>query len=251
MNITGNTILITGGTSGIGRALAETFHARQNQVIIAGRRQNLLDEVGAKNPGMTGMQLDVEDQASIESFAGRIKDKFPQLNVLINNAGIMRAEDYAAEPVDLSTAQATLTTNISSVVQLTAALLPLLKAQEKATLMATSSGLAFVPGASFPAYCGSKAFLHSWLSAIRFQLRNTGVEVLELVPPYVQTDLTGSHQSTDPNAMPLEEFISEVMQILEQGTTTGGEILVERVKPLRWAEKNGQYEQLLQALSAH
>ena len=251
MDITGNTILITGGTSGIGRALAEAFHARQNEVIVAGRRKNLLDEIIEKNPGMTGLQLDVEDQASMEQFVQQVKDKYPKLNVFINNAGIMRPEDYTAEPVDPATAQAILTTNISSVVHLTSALLPLLKAQPKATLMATTSGLAHVPMAAFPTYSGSKAFLHSWMDAVRFQLRNTHVEVLELTPPYVQTDLLGSHQADDPRAMPLGEFISEVMQILEKGDIPRGEILVERVKPLRWAEKNGHYDQMLQMMGAH
>ncbi|AXC09801.1 Oxidoreductase, short-chain dehydrogenase/reductase family [Acidisarcina polymorpha] len=250
MNITGNTILITGGTSGIGKALAEALHARQNKVIIAGRRQQLLDQVTAANPGMIGLQLDVDDKGSIEQFAAQVQRQFPELNVLINNAGIMRAEDYTAEKVDVATAEATLTTNISSVVRLTAALLPTLKAQPKATLMATTSGLAHVPMAAFPTYSGTKAFLHAWLEAVRFQLRNTNVEVLELTPPYVQTDLTGSHQANDPRAMPLDEFITEVMQILESGNTPKGEILVERVKPLRWAEKNGSYEQLLTALGS-
>ena len=250
MNITGNTILITGGTSGIGKALAEALHARKNKVIIAGRRKTLLDEITAANPGMIGLQLDVEDKDSIAQFAAQVRQQFPELNVLINNAGIMRPEDYTAEKIDVSTAEATLSTNISSVVQLTAALLPTLKAQPHATLMATTSGLAHVPMAAFPTYCGTKAFLHSWLDAVRFQLRDTNVEVLELTPPYVQTDLSGSHHATDPRAMPLDEFTAEVIQLLESGETPKGEVLVERVKPLRWAEKNGNYEKMLTALGS-
>ena len=248
MNMTGNTIVITGGTSGIGRALGEAFHARQNKVIIAGRRRQLLDEITEKHPGMVGLELDVADRSSIRSFAGEVRERFPELNVLVNNAGISTAEDYTAEPVDTAGAMAMLQTNIASVVQLTAELLPVLKRQRRATLMATSSGLAFVPMAAFPTYCASKAFLHSWLEAVRFQLRETDVEVLELVPPYVQTELGGARQMSDPRAMPLAAFTDEVMKILGENRVERGEILVETVKPLRWAEKNGQYEQMVAAL---
>ncbi len=248
MKLTQNTILITGGTSGIGRSLAEAFHARQNNVIIAGRRQQHLDEITKLNPGMIGLRLDVTDQKSIEGFAGEVRERFPELNVLINNAGISRSENYTAELVDVTTAMAILQTNVMSVVELTAALLPVLRAQPHATLMATSSGLAFVPMAGYPTYCASKAFLHSWLEAIRFQLRETSVEVLELIPPYVQTELGGARQASDPRAMPLAAFTAEVMTIIEEGKAERGEILVENVLPLRWAEKNGQYEHLLTAL---
>ena len=250
MKIQGNTILITGATSGIGRALAEALSSRGNKVVIAGRRQHLLDEVTRKNPGMVGLQLDVTDESSIQRFASEVKERFPDLNVLINNAGIARQEDYVAESVNTEAALAIIQTNITSVIQLTAALLPQLKAQPQATLIATTSGLAFMPYPPGPTYSASKAFLHNWLGALRFQLRNTHVEVLELAPPYVQTELGGPQQAADPRAMPLDVFTEEVMGILEEGRTENGEILVERVKPMRWAEKNGQYEQMLTALGS-
>ena len=242
--------MITGGTRGIGRALAEAFHAKQNKVIIAGRRQQLLDEVTHKNPGMIGLQLDVNDSGSIETFVKSVQDQFPELNVLINNAGISKPEDYTAESVDTTASMEILQTNIISVVQLTAALLPLLKAQPHATLMATTSGLAFVPLPQYPTYCATKAFLHSWLGALRFQLRKTSVEVLELAPPYVQTELGGPRQAQDPRAMPLDEFTQEVMKLLEHDKLERGEILVDRVMPLRWAEKNGKHEEMLEAFGA-
>ena len=245
MNLSGNTILITGGTSGIGRALAEVLHAKQNKVIIAGRHQLLLDEITKQNPGMVGLQLDVSDAESIRHFTTLVQERFPKLNVLINNAGISKPEDYAAAQVETETALAILQTNIASVIQLTAALLPLLKSQPQATLMATTSGLAFVPLPMSPTYSASKAFLHSWLEALRFQLRNTNVEVLELIPPYVQTELGGPKQAVDPRAMPLADFTQEVVQLIGDNKLPKGEILVERVKPLRWAEKDGQYEKLL------
>lgn len=249
MDLTGNTILITGGTSGIGRALAEELHGRGNQVIIAGRRRQRLDEITAAHPGMRGMQLDVQDPAAVEAFAADIRGRFPGLNVLINNAGISRAEDLTAGIIDLSVARSIIHTNIVSVLQLTAALLPTLRQQPRATIVTTSSGLAFVPRANFPTYCASKAFLHSWLQSLRVQLRGTSVEVLELAPPYVQTELAGPGQLTDPAAMPLAEYIAEAIQILGGSTPPRGEILVERVKALRWAERNGEYDDKFAALN--
>src|SRR5579875_2459811 len=135
MNLTGNTILITGGGSGIGRGLAEAFHNQGNQVIISGRRQSVLDETTAANPGMKSYTLDVEDPADIQSFAARIISDFPALNVAINNAGIMRTEDLTTDPVDLSAAESIITTNLLGPMRLTAALLPTLKKQPRATLM--------------------------------------------------------------------------------------------------------------------
>ncbi|RRA48805.1 SDR family oxidoreductase [Acidipila sp. EB88] len=250
MKISGNTILVTGATSGIGRALAEALHGKGNKVIIAGRRQALLDEVTGRNPGMTGIAVDLSDTAAIAKFAESVKAQFPQLNVLINNAGIAGHEDYTADAVDLERAYSTIQTNITGVVQLSAALLPVLRAQPHSTLMVTTSGLAFVPYPPGPVYSATKAFMHNWLDALRVQLQKTSVEVLELAPPYVQTELGGPQQASDPRAMPLEAYTSEVMQILEQNTLEKGEILVERVKPLRTAEKDGKYQEFLDMFAA-
>jgi len=247
MRLTSNAILITGGTSGIGRALAEAFHQLGNQVIIAGRRQALLNEITAANPGMRGMQLDVADPHAIDGFAADIRKQFPELNVLINNAGISRREDLTGGTLDISVSRSIIQTNIVSVLHLTAALLPTLKRQPHSTIISTSSGLAFVPFAPFPTYCATKAFLHSWLQSLRFQLRETSVEVLELIPPYVQTALAGPHGPTDPHAMPPADYIAEVMQILSDPDQSQKEILVERVKALRWAEQNGAYDQIFSA----
>ena len=250
MKLTGNTILITGGTSGIGRALAEALHAKGNTVIISGRRQKLLDEVTGRNPGMVGMAVDMADIAGLEHFATAVLEKFPSLNVLINNAGIAGHEDYTAEKIDTSQAINTIQTNITSVVQLTSLLLPTLRAQPHSTLMVTTSGLAFVPYPPGPVYSATKAFMHNWLDALRMQLKKTSVEVLELAPPYVQTELGGPQQATDPRAMPLDAFTNEVITILEGNTIEKGEILVENVKPLRWAEKNGSYQKLLDTFAS-
>lgn len=242
-------MLITGGTSGIGRALAEQYHQAGNQVIITGRRQHKLDEITSAHPGMRGMQLDVTDSRAIHAFATRLQGDFPKLNVLINNAGIMAQEDLSTGTDALAVAEDIIQTNVTSVLQLTAALMPTLLRQPSSTIMATTSGLAFVPRADYPAYCGSKAFLHSWLQSLRHQLHGTNVEVLELAPPYVQTELTGPAQATDPDAMPLAEYIAEVMQLLRSSSLPHGEILVERVKLLRNAERSGNYEQVFAMLN--
>ena len=248
MNLTGNTILITGGGTGIGRGLAEAFHKQGNQVIISGRRQSVLDATTAANPGMKSYTLDIEDDVDIESFAARITDDFPSLNAVINNAGIMRTEDYTTDPIDLSAAESIIGTNLLGPIRLTAALLPHLKQQPRATLMTVSSGLAFLPLALTPAYCATKSAIHSWTQSVRYQLRDTSIEVLELVPPYVQTELNGAQQAVDPRAMPLADYIAETVQLIGNPPPSG-EILVERVLPLRWAEKNGNFDQIFSNLN--
>lgn len=249
MKMSGNTILVTGGSSGIGRALAEAFHARGNRVIVTGRRQALLDEMAGRRPGMIGMRLDLDDPASLKRLAADVRARFPDLNVLIANAGISRVEDMRAEEWDVREAQAIVETNILGVLRVTAAFLPMLKGRVDATIMATSSNLAFVPRADFPTYCASKAFLHSWLQSLRHQLRTVPVEVLELAPPYVQTELTGVQQASDPRAMPLEVYIGEVMHLLEQGEHPRGEVLVERDRARRWAERDGRYEEVFATMN--
>jgi uncharacterized oxidoreductase len=246
MKMTDNTILITGGGSGIGRGLAAAFHHLGNQVIITGRTQKSLDETTAANPGMKSVTLDVSDPKSIQSFAAQVTKEFPSLNVLINNAGIMQPESLLEKP-DAPVAEAIVTTNLLGPIRLTAALLPPLRKQPRATIMTVSSGLAFVPLAMTPTYCATKAAIHSYTQSLRYQLKSTKVEVIELIPPYVQTTLMGDQQAEDPRAMPLREFIDEVMSIL-QNQPDAKEICVKKVYPLRFAAEGGQekYESFFQ-----
>src|SRR5580692_4406930 len=239
MQISGNTILITGGGSGIGRALAEAFLAEGNQVVIAGRRKELLKEVVTANPGMKAAVLDIGDADSIRSFAEQIKKDYPALNVVIQNAGMMKPESLKNGAV--ADAEATIATNLLGPIRLTAALLPLLLKQPRAAIMTVSSGLAFVPMAVTPTYCATKAAIHSYTQSLRYQLRDTSVQVLELIPPYVQTELMGARQANDPNAMPLDAFITETMNLLKS-SPDAAEVCVERVKPLRFAESRGGYD---------
>ena len=249
MKMTGNTVLVTGGGSGIGRALAEEFAKRGNQVIIAGRRQAVLDEVVAANPAIRSMTLDIADAADVKRFAEEMRRDFPALNVVIQNAGVMKNEDLLEDGP--AVAEETIAINLLGPIRLTAALMPQLKAQESAALVTVTSGIAFVPFAVTPAYGATKAGLHSWTQSLRFQAEGTGLEVIELAPPYTQTTLQGEHQAKDPNALSLDAYIEETMRLLEQEAEreNNGEILVERVKPLRYAERNGNQAELLRARS--
>lgn len=247
MHPSGNTILITGGGSGIGRGLAEALQAAGNQVIIAGRRQSALDATTHANPGMQSITLDVEQPGRLQKFASEIIQRFPKLNVLINNAGIMRAENLKTDPVNLADAEAIVATNLLGPIRLTATLLPHLRKQPHATIINVSSGLAFVPLSLTPTYNATKAAIHSYTQSLRYQLRSTAVEVLEIIPPYVQTELMNGAE--DPRAMPLKEYIAETMSLLQQQPTPA-EICVERVKPLRFAAEVGKYDATFNGLNA-
>ena len=246
MKTTGNTILITGGGSGIGRGLAEAFHALGNQIIIAGRRKPVLDETTAANPGMTSVTLDIENPANIRTLAAELSMRYAALNLLINNAGIMRAEKLQAQQEDLSDAESTIATNLLGPIRLTAALLPLLQKQPHSAIMNVSSGLAFVPMAPTPTYCATKAAIHSYTQSLRYQLRGSTTEVIEIIPPYVATDLLGG--GSDPRAMPLDKFIAEVMEILKTQPTVA-EVCVEKVRHLRFAAESGHYDSVFQGLN--
>jgi uncharacterized oxidoreductase len=246
MKLSGNTILITGGGTGIGRGLAEALHKLGNQVVIAGRSRHTLEETTAANPGMKSITVDMQEAAAIREFAARVARDFPALNVLVNNAGIMRAEKLAAPEPDLGDAEAIVATNLLGPMRLTAALMPHLQKQSNATIMNVSSGLAFVPFVPAPTYCATKAAIHSWTLSLRYQLRGR-VEVLELIPPYVATDLMSG--KNDPRAMPLDKFIAEMMEILKTQPTPA-EICVENVKRLRFAAENGQFEAVFNGLNS-
>lgn len=237
MQMTNNTIFITGGASGIGRGLAEAFHKLGNKVIIAGRRKALLDEVTLANPGMESLELDINDPASISDVSKTLITRYPSLNVLVNNAGIMPFDD-AAGHIDDVTMIGTLTTNLMGPIRLTSALIEHLKSQPRAVIINNTSVLAFVPLAGNAVYSATKAALHSYSLSQRFTLRDTSVTVQEIAPPWVNTDLV--HKGNDPRAMPLDAFIEETMVGL---ATDVPEVLVDAIRPLR--DNPGSHEHAL------
>lgn len=245
MKPTGNTILITGGGSGIGEALAHRFHDAGNTVVIAGRRQEALDRAIAGRARMHGLTLDIDRAEGIADFARRLLAAHPTLNVLINNAGIMRFESLDRSR-DLSDAEATITTNLLGPIRMTDALIDHLTAQPDAAIVNVTSGLAFVPLTATPTYCATKAAIHSYTVAMREVLKGK-VEVIELAPPAVQTGLTPGQESR-PGYQPLDAFADEVMALFAQQPTPP-EILVERVGFLRQAEAQGRFGETLVQLN--
>ena len=227
MKLTGNTIFITGGGSGIGRALAEALHQRGNKVIISGRRTGHLQATLKANPGMEAIELDITSPTSIARAASELTKSHPAFNVLINNAGIMQIDDVATD-IDDELITSTITTNLMGPIRLTGALIDHLKKQESAYILLVSSVLGFTPMAMTSVYSATKAALHSYAMSLRFKLRATSVRVLEVIPPWVRTELLNS--SEEPRAMPLDEFITETMEAL---ATDASEILVPRAKFLR------------------
>ena len=246
MKTTGNTILVTGGGSGIGLALAQRWHDAGNKVIVTGRNAAKLDAAIAGRPNMSAMSLDVTDAEAIATFAKEIVAQFPDLNVLVNNAGIMNAEDVSTKR-DLTQAEATVVTNILGPIRLIDALVDHLAAQADSAIVNVTSGLAFVPFPKAPTYSATKAAIHSYSVALRIQLEGK-VEVIELAPPAVRTDLTPG-QSTREGYMPLDDFADEVMALFAQEPTPA-EILVQNVLPLRTAEASGTVPQVLAMLKS-
>ena len=246
MKPTGNTILVTGGGSGIGAALAQRLHDAGNTVIVAGRRLEALQRACAGRAGMHAMALDIDSAAAIDAFAAGLVAAHPALNVVLNNAGIMRFEALDTRR-DLADAEATITTNLLGPIRLTNALVDHLAARPDAALINVTSGLAFVPLLSTPTYNATKAAMHSYTIALREVLKGK-VEVIELAPPAVQTGLTPGQESR-PGYMPLAEFIDEVMALLSRQPTPP-EILVERVRFLRDAEAEGRFDATVKQLNA-
>ena len=227
MKLTGNTVFITGGGSGIGRGLAEAFHKMGNQVIISGRRKDRLKAVVDANAGMASIELDITDPASITAAAAKLIAGHPALNVLINNAGIM-LPDQVQGGVDDALLVSTITTNLMGPIRVTSALIDHLKRQDDAVVINVSSALGFVPMAATAVYSSTKAAIHSYTLSQRYRLRDSGVRVLEVAPPWVQTDLLNS--SKEERAMPLGTFIAETMAMLG---TDADEILVGQAQQMR------------------
>jgi uncharacterized oxidoreductase len=227
MQMTGNTIFITGGGSGIGRGLAEAFHRLGNKVIISGRRAERLQAAIDANPGMVAVEIDVSDPSSIKRVAADLIVKHPAINVLINNAGIMLLDDVNGT-IDEHLLVSTVTTNFGGPIRLSAALVDHLKAQANPVIVNVTSALGFVPLVPTAIYSATKAALHSYTLSQRYALRSAGVQVIELVPSWVRTELLKSTEEA--RAMPLANFIEETMAQFANGSD---EILVGEAMGMR------------------
>lgn len=220
MKLTGNTIFITGGGSGIGRGLAEALHRRGNQVIISGRRAERLQATIDANPGMRAVSLDITNPSDVQAVAAKLIADYPDLNVLINNAGIMYP-DGAQGPVDDDLLRSTVDTNLLGPIRMTSALIEHLKTRDDAVVANVTSVLGFVPLAITAVYSSTKAALHSYTLSQRYLLRDSKVSFIEIAPPWVRTELLNSTE--EERAMPLDTFIEGA---IEQLGTDANEILV-------------------------
>src|SRR5437588_6843152 len=216
MKLTGRTILITGGSAGIGLAFALKFVELGNEVIVTGRRQAVLDEVKAKYPKLHTIQSDVANPAQIAALAVRVKADFPKLDVLMNNAGIMLSMNLKAPAADLGGLMTEMNINVGGVIGMTSAFIDILTAN-RGTVINVSSGLAFVPLPAAPIYSASKAAIHSYTQSLRFQLEDAGVEVIELMPPGVKTDMTTEMAEGGITVITTDELVKQSFASLEAG----------------------------------
>jgi len=216
MRLTGRTILITGGSAGIGLALALKFLELGNEVIVTGRRQSVLDAVKAQYPGLHTIQSDVADPDQIAGLAVQVKWDFPKLDVLINNAGVGIAKNLRGSVGDLSGLMAEMEINVGGVIRTTSALIDTLTAN-KGTVINVSSALAFVPVPAMPIYSATKAAVHSYTQSLRFQLEDSGVEVIELMPPAVQTNMTSEFDEAGISTITTDELLKQAIAALRAG----------------------------------
>ena len=247
MNITGHTVFIPGATSGIGLALALALRARGNEVVIGGRRTELLERIAAEHPGIHTYRIDTADPGSIAEVSRRVIAEHPEVDVLVPMAGIMRAEDWTTPEGFLESAEQIVTTNLLGPIRLIAAFVEHLRSRPDATILTVSSGLAFAPLKVTPSYNATKAAIHMLSESLRLQLAGSTVRVVELVPPSVRTDLMPGQAESD-FAMPLEDFVAEVVGLIES-QPDATEIQVERVKFLRYGEARGDYPQVVATLN--
>jgi uncharacterized oxidoreductase len=235
MKLNGRTVLITGGGTGIGASLAGAFHARGNKVIVTGRREAPLKDLAAKHPGMEIIVSDVSNESEVKAVLEAVSSRFPQLDLLINNAGIMRRHDFSAAQGSEERLFDEIDINLKGLIRMCWAFLPLLQKQKSADIVNVSSGLAYVPLAMTPVYCATKAAVHSFSQSLRYQLRKTSVGVVELAPPAVATDLLKAEAGDQEYPrMKLEDFTAATMEALGGNAT---ELPIGQAKGLRFMSR--------------
>jgi uncharacterized oxidoreductase len=244
MELTGNTILITGGGTGIGRAMAVALHERGNRVLIAGRTPATLRAVAEQHPGIEWHPLDLTDAETIERFVAMLDRRWPELNVLVNNAGAMALEDPATP--DLEAITSVVGTNLLGPITLTSLLAPRLRALPRAAILNVTSALAFVPLAIAPTYSATKSGLHAYTDALRVLLQHSGIQVVEIAPPRIDTEMDGPNRG---DSMTADEFVTQVLTALA-ADPAATEIVVDAARTLRDAERNGIYRDVLATVNA-
>lgn len=238
MNLSDRTVLIVGGTSGIGRELARRFAAAGSTVAVGGRDADALSALSAE--GIGAFTVDVTDGASVARARDAVLDRYPGLDTVVAMSGVMLMEDLR-DPGHFEAARTTVETNLVGTIRVVDAFTPHLVGRGAGVFVTVTSGIAFLPFPPMPTYAASKAAVHAYSEALRAQLDGTGVGVVELVPPAVAT---AGQEKVNPHAMPLDDFASEAMELLSQEPTPK-EILVERVRTHRWAERDGTYDDLV------
>ena len=216
MRLTGRTILITGGSAGIGLAFALKFLELGNEVIVTGRREAQLAAVKAQHPKLHTIQSDVADPAQIAALAARVKNEFPKLDVLMNNAGVGLAKNLKAPVDDLAGLMTEIEINVGGVIRTTSALIDLLTANQ-GTVINVSSFLAYVPLPAMPIYSASKAAVHSYTQSLRFQLEGSGVDVIDLMPPTVRTEMTSEFDEASIKSITTDELVKQTVAALRAG----------------------------------
>ncbi|MEU2606716.1 SDR family oxidoreductase [Streptomyces albus] len=238
MDVSNRTVLVVGGTSGIGRELARRFAAAGSTVAVGGRNQEALAELAGEGFGTVG--VDVTDRASVAAARDAVLDRYPELDTVITMSGVMSMEDLL-DPAHFEVTETTIDTNLLGTVRVLDAFTPHLVRRGAGTFVTVTSGIAFLPFPPMPGYAASKSAVHAYSEALRAQLDGTGVGVVELVPPAVAT---AGQEKVNPHALPLDDFATEAMELLAQEPTPR-EILVEGVRMHRWAERDGTYDELV------
>ncbi|MGQ4429173.1 MULTISPECIES: SDR family oxidoreductase [unclassified Streptomyces] len=238
MDLSNRTVLVVGGTSGIGRELARRFAAAGSTVAVGGRSPEALSELAGE--GFGTFRIDVTDSASVEAARDAVLARYPELDTVVTMSGVMILEDLR-DPAHFAAAETTIDTNLLGTIRVVDAFTPHLVGRGAGTFITVTSGIAFLPFPPMAAYAASKAGVHAYSEALRAQLDGTGVDVVELVPPAVAT---AGQEKVNPHALPLDDFATEVMQLLSENPTPH-EVLVKGVLMHRWAERDGTYDDLV------
>jgi uncharacterized oxidoreductase len=215
MELKGNTVLVTGGATGIGLAIAQRFINAGSKVIVCGRREEKLKEVKSRFPNLHTYQCDLADDKEREKLYQHVMNEFPDINVLVNNAGVQRRFKLTDVNDSWDVVREEIAINIDALIHLSILFIPHLNKHKKAAIINVSSGLAFVPGAFAPVYSATKAAVHSFTLSLRHQLSNSPVQIIEVAPPAVNTDLGGPGLHTF--GVHVDEFADSVMERIERG----------------------------------